>query len=98
MLALPDPRGAAPADEPPAEPKAALLVDAVAEVEREHILEALRETGWNVTRAAALLGISRDTLRHRIAKYALRERAARPTPRPAPLPAPAAPQAPAPVS
>ena len=34
-------------------------------VEREHLLEALRETGWNIARAAARLGIPRDTLRYR---------------------------------
>ncbi|NIR59515.1 MAG: hypothetical protein GWO02_08330, partial [Gammaproteobacteria bacterium] len=30
---------------------------------------------WNVTRAARLLGLSRDTLRYRIEKYRLKEQA-----------------------
>ena len=41
------------------------------ELEREHLLRALRQTSWNVTRAATLLGISRDTLRYRIEKFSL---------------------------
>ena len=41
-------------------------------VERDQILEALDESIWNVTRAARQLGISRDTLRYRIAKHQLR--------------------------
>src|SRR5262249_49347203 len=52
-------------------PAAASLQDALGSVERAHLLEALRETGWNVTRAADRLGISRDTLRYRIEKYGL---------------------------
>ena len=36
------------------------------------LLEALDECFWNVTRAARRLGISRDTLRYRIAKHQLR--------------------------
>src|SRR5262249_8319872 len=34
--------------------------------------EALEATGWNVTRAAARLGISRNTIRYRIEKHGLR--------------------------
>jgi DNA-binding NtrC family response regulator len=37
--------------------------------ERELLLKALDTARWNVTRAAKLLGISRDTLRYRIEKY-----------------------------
>ncbi|MGH7320894.1 MAG: sigma 54-interacting transcriptional regulator [Candidatus Rokuibacteriota bacterium] len=48
------------------------LEDAVGSVEREHLLQALGETRWNITHAAARLGISRDTLRYRIEKYGLR--------------------------
>ena len=40
-------------------------------VERTMLVEALRQTGWNVTQAARLLGISRDTLRYRIDKHRL---------------------------
>ena len=38
-------------------------------VERDLLVQALNRTGWNVTRAAQLLGISRDTLRYRMEKY-----------------------------
>jgi DNA-binding NtrC family response regulator len=39
--------------------------------ERELLVRALAETRWNVSRAARLLGVTRDTLRYRIDKYAL---------------------------
>lgn len=41
------------------------------QVEREMLVQALQQTGWNVTRAARLLGITRDTLRYRLEKYSL---------------------------
>jgi DNA-binding NtrC family response regulator len=41
------------------------------ELERLALLNALDRTGWNVSRAARMLGISRDALRYRIAKYGL---------------------------
>jgi transcriptional regulator with PAS, ATPase and Fis domain len=41
------------------------------EVERQLIYEALRVAGWNRTRAAELLGISKETLRYRMEKYEL---------------------------
>ncbi|KPL53455.1 hypothetical protein ABB55_15540 [Prosthecomicrobium hirschii] len=44
------------------------LVDA----ERTLIVEALRQQGGNVTLAARRLGVSRDTLRYRMDKFALR--------------------------
>jgi two-component system response regulator HydG len=56
---------------PPAAPGASPLRDAVDTVEREQILEALKQTDWNVSRAAQLLGISRNTLRYRMEKYRL---------------------------
>jgi DNA-binding NtrC family response regulator/tetratricopeptide (TPR) repeat protein len=74
------------------EEKAPSLENAV----REHVAEVLQQTGWNISRSAALLGISRNTLRARIEKYELSSgesparrapRAARPVAR---LPAPAA--------
>src|SRR4029077_11200785 len=37
--------------------------------EQERLLGALRDTNWNVSRAAARLGISRNTIRYRIEKY-----------------------------
>ena len=41
------------------------------EWERQMVRKALEKTAWNVTRAAKLLGLSRDTLRYRIEKYSL---------------------------
>ena len=41
------------------------------EVERGMLRDALAKTDWNVTQAARLLGVSRDTLRYRIEKYRL---------------------------
>jgi two-component system response regulator AtoC len=41
-------------------------------VERELIEDALRHVGGNVTLASRKLGVSRDTLRYRMEKYALR--------------------------
>jgi two-component system, NtrC family, response regulator AtoC len=34
--------------------------------------QALNRTAWNVTRAAQLLGISRDTLRYRMEKHRIK--------------------------
>lgn len=39
--------------------------------QHEELVDALRETGGNLTRAADLLGISRGALRHRARKYGL---------------------------
>jgi len=41
---------------------------------REHLIEVLTQTGWNISRTATLLAISRNTLRARMDKYGLRER------------------------
>ena len=48
------------------------LEHAVEETERARIHEALHETRWNISRAAARLGVSRNTLRYRLQKYKLR--------------------------
>jgi transcriptional regulator with GAF, ATPase, and Fis domain len=40
-------------------------------VERQLVLQALEQSGWNVTRAARLLSLTRDTLRYRMEKYNL---------------------------
>jgi DNA-binding NtrC family response regulator len=42
------------------------------DVERDLVMQALNRTGWNVTRAAQLLGISRDTLRYRMEKHRMK--------------------------
>lgn len=39
--------------------------------ERTLILEALQKAGWNISKAASLLGIPRSNLRYRIEKYGL---------------------------
>jgi tetratricopeptide (TPR) repeat protein/MoxR-like ATPase len=99
VLALPGAVVADRAPEPPARPPT--LEAAVEDVEREHLLAALTATSWNVTRAAARLGLSRNTLRYRMERHGLqpgmaapprRRRAPAPTeqpvaPRPAPAPA-----------
>jgi DNA-binding NtrC family response regulator/tetratricopeptide (TPR) repeat protein len=53
-------------------PSAPRLGDAIEALELDHIRAALTETGWNVSHAAALLGLPRNTLDYRIAKYGLR--------------------------
>ena len=41
----------------------------IEEIERDFALQALQRSGWNVSQAAQLLGLSRDTLRYRMEKY-----------------------------
>jgi len=41
------------------------------QAERALVLAALERTGWNVTRSAKLLGVTRDTMRYRIEKLGL---------------------------
>ena len=43
----------------------------LADVERDLLVRALAQTRGNVTQAARLLGVTRDTLRYRIEKYNL---------------------------
>jgi DNA-binding NtrC family response regulator/tetratricopeptide (TPR) repeat protein len=84
QLGLPAPPPAGVVPEPPAE-------DRAVEAERDVLLEVLRATGWNFTRAAARLGLPRNTLRYRVERLGLapetpapRRRGGRP---PAPRPA-----------
>ena len=42
------------------------------DVERRHIEQVLKETGWNVSRSASILDIDRVTLYHKIEKYGLK--------------------------
>jgi DNA-binding protein Fis len=42
------------------------------EWEQRLVAQALEKTSGNVTRAAKLLGMSRDTLRYRLGKYQLK--------------------------
>jgi DNA-binding NtrC family response regulator/ABC-type dipeptide/oligopeptide/nickel transport system ATPase component len=71
MLGLPEAPTPGPA--PAATLEAPLrLDDAVGNVEREHLHRALEANRWNVSRAAAQLGISRNTIRYRMEKHGLR--------------------------
>jgi DNA-binding NtrC family response regulator len=45
------------------------------DMERQYLVTALVKSGWNVTHAARMLGLSRDTLRYRMEKYSLRSKA-----------------------
>jgi DNA-binding NtrC family response regulator len=62
---------------PAAAQSAATAVDAAPEssrldrAERALMLESLETTQWNVSRAARLLGVSRDTMRYRMEKFRL---------------------------
>ena len=40
-------------------------------VEKRHILNTLRHTDWNKSKAATILGIERSTLDRKIEKYGL---------------------------
>jgi tetratricopeptide (TPR) repeat protein len=71
---------------------ASSLDDAV----RDRVAEVLQQTGWNISRSAALLRISRNTLRARIERYGLRQgEAATPAPRQLERPAARVPAGPA---
>jgi transcriptional regulator with PAS, ATPase and Fis domain len=41
------------------------------QLERSLVVQALERTGWNQTRASALLGLNRDQIRYRIEKFHL---------------------------
>ncbi|HEX4414054.1 MAG TPA: sigma 54-interacting transcriptional regulator [Lacipirellulaceae bacterium] len=45
----------------------------LADMEKQHIVEILRQTGWNKSRAAIILGIERSTLDRKIRRYDLIE-------------------------
>ncbi len=100
LLGLSDggPAAAGPvAVSPPPPPAPASLAAVVDGAERAHLQEALEATSWNVTRAAARLGISRNTIRYRMEKHGLRHGAPAPPRRTRqPAPAPSAPVVPAP--
>ena len=96
ILGLPKIRPAAPR-EPIGAEEPGLFDDRLARVERQQLLEILRETDWNVTQAACRLGISRGRLRYRIMKQSLRpggaEQGARPSAERPPEPSAAVPTA-----
>jgi DNA-binding NtrC family response regulator len=41
------------------------------QLERSLVVQALERTGWNQTKAAALLGLNRDQIRYRVEKFQL---------------------------
>src|SRR3954469_16365914 len=43
------------------------------QLERSLVVQALERTGWNQTRAAALLGLNRDQIRYRVEKFHLQK-------------------------
>ena len=45
--------------------------DQLAQAERDLVTRALNQSNWNVTHAARILGVSRDTLRYRMEKFQL---------------------------
>ncbi|HEU4367116.1 MAG TPA: sigma 54-interacting transcriptional regulator [Methylomirabilota bacterium] len=49
-----------------------LIVLTPEDANRERLTDALRKTGWNITRTATVLGIARNTVRARIRHYGLR--------------------------
>ena len=83
--------------------RGAVLGDAMRDVERAHLLDALEKSDWNITQAALRLGLPRNTLRYRLDRHGLgleagspRRRGGRPRGIPPrseqpPTPAPAAP-------
>jgi transcriptional regulator with AAA-type ATPase domain/TolB-like protein/Flp pilus assembly protein TadD len=58
----------------PSEARSGLTLT-VSELERQQLGEALERTGWNISHTAAALGITRNTVRARIARYDLRPKA-----------------------
>jgi len=55
------------------EPAGSEFTMSLEEHEKQLILKALEQTGWNQTRAAKLLQITRDTLRYKMKKFNLRQ-------------------------
>jgi DNA-binding NtrC family response regulator/tetratricopeptide (TPR) repeat protein len=73
LLGLPPaPRPGSSGARPAGERRGAL--DAEGDVERARVLEALRATRWNLSRAAVRLGVPRNTLRYRMEKLGLSRR------------------------
>ncbi len=64
---------AAPTDEPaPPAPTDGSPGGSLDDAVREHLRATLARTGWNISRTAAMLGITRNTVRARIEKFGLR--------------------------
>ena len=71
MLRLGD-ASAATAAEPAEGARRGTLRDALESTERSRVLAALEQTSWNLSQAAALLQIPRNTLRYRMERLGLR--------------------------
>jgi DNA-binding NtrC family response regulator len=54
--------------------------DCLADVEKAHVAAILERTGWNVTRAAEILGIDRVTVYNKMRKYGLQRESGSPDP------------------
>ena len=93
VLDLPAAAGGPAAPAPAAPPGGAASLE---QAMREHLRSILEETGWNISRSAAALGISRNTLRARIERFGLRSGGAAST-RGRPPGRPRAPAPPAPT-
>ncbi len=64
---------ASPSGAPAPGPTDAARPLSLGEAMREHLRATLDQTGWNISRTAAILSISRNTLRARMEKLGLRE-------------------------
>ena len=62
---------AAARPEPSRPQRGAALEDAMSEVERARLVDALEGNDWNITRAAAALGLPRNTMRYRLDRHGL---------------------------
>src|SRR5574341_954961 len=101
MLELPTAPLASPREEGAPGGEVGRLAEGAGSSDREQLLDALHQTGWNITRAATRLVLTRNTLRYRIEKYGLRPGAspapARRQVEPGPLPLPTVPAVAAPL-
>lgn len=58
---------------PPGEEAPQGLVGDLERIERNSLMNALKETGWNVSRAARILGVGRTALQYKMKKYGLKK-------------------------
>jgi transcriptional regulator with GAF, ATPase, and Fis domain/Tfp pilus assembly protein PilF len=65
-------------EEVPADPSGGTLKEQLEEIERRIVLRALEHHGWNKSRAASSLGLSRKGLKNKIFRYRLDRRTRRP--------------------
>lgn len=70
---LPDAAPSPPAPVPASPVAPAFEGMSLGDAEQTMLVSALVKTGWNQTRAARLLGVTRDTLRYKMKKFKLKE-------------------------